>query len=349
MRDSTVPWFHKKAVRVLVTLSAAAIALTGCSSTGGGSTSTSTANANKTLQIAYMSFAVANSYDAPMLAAAEAEAADSNAKLTVFDANNDPQAQFTQLQNAITSGKYQGIITQPILGTGLMSLVSQAIAKGIKVVNIDQILGPDLSTDKSQVKGLSANVTFVPTKIGTQLGQQVIEACASKNLDPCNVGYLYDIKASALDVAMNKSFLAAIKSTPAVKVVAEGEDFFTPANGLKAVQDMLQSHPDLSLIVGSDQGLEGAVQALAATNKTGKILLVGFGASAAGVAGVTSGAWYSNVAQAPASEGRLGVKALVEAIRTGKVSGTIDPVAALPNHGLVTKANAKEFTPEWPG
>ncbi len=350
MRGSTVLRFRKRAVRVLVTLSVGAVALTGCSSpSSGGGSSTNAANTGKTLQIAYMSFAVANSYDAPMLAAAEAEAADSNAKLTVFDANNDPQAQFTQLQNAITSGKYQGIITQPILGTGLMSLVSQAIAKGIKVVNIDQILGPDLSTDASQVKGLSANVTFVPTKIGTQLGEQVVEACASKNLDPCNVGYLYDIKASALDVAMNKSFLAAIKSTPAVKVVAEGEDFFTPAHGLKAVQDMLQSHPDLSLIVGSDQGLEGAVQALAATNKTGKILLVGFGASAAGVAGVTSGAWYSNVAQAPASEGRLGVKALVEAIRTGKVSGTIDPVAALPNHGLVTKANAKEFTPEWPG
>jgi ribose transport system substrate-binding protein len=333
-------------------MSAAALAvvattLAGCSSTAGSPAASS--SGGKTIQIAYLSFAVANSYDAPMLAAAQAEAADSNAVLTVFDANNDPQAQFTQLQNAITSGKYQGIITQPILGTGLTSLVGQAIAKGIKVVNIDQILGPDLSTDKPQVKGLSANVTFVPTVIGTQLGQQVIAACASKNLDPCNVGYLYDIKASALDTAMNKAFVAATTSTSAVKIVAEGEDFFTPANGLKAVQDMLQSHPELNLIVGSDQGLEGASQALSATGKAGKVILVGFGASAAGAKGVASGAWYSDVAQAPASEGRLGVKALVAAIRNGTSGGAIDPVASLPNHGLVSIDTAKEFVPEWPG
>jgi ribose transport system substrate-binding protein len=284
-----------------------------------------------------------------MLAAAKTEAADSNAQLTVFDANNDPKTQFSQLQNAITSGKYDGIITQPIEGTNLIPLVQQAIAKKIKVVNIDQILGSDLSTDKPQVDGLSANVTFVPTTIGTQLGQQVAAACASQNLDPCNVGYLYDIKASSLDTAMRKAFDDAVSSTPAVKIVAEGQDFFTPAGGLKAVQDMLSSHSDLNLIVGTDQGLEGAVQALNAAKKTGKILMVGYGASAAGVAGVKDGTWFSDVAQAPASEGRLGVKALVDAIRTGKNSGAIDPVAQLPDNGVVTKANAAQFTAEWPG
>lgn len=338
--------FTKSVVTTAAVIGAVALSLTGCSS--GGTPTGSSSPSNKTLQIAYMSFAVANSYDAPMLAAAQAEAADSNAKLTVFDANNDPQTQFTQLQNAITSGKYDGIITQPILGTGLISLVEQAIAKGIKVVNIDQILGADLSTDKPQVKGLSANVTFVPTTIGRQLGEQVVAACAAKSLDPCNVGYLYDIKASSLDVAINKAFVDATKSTSSIKIVAEGQDFFTPSGGLTAVQNMLQAHPEMNLIAGSDQGIEGAVQALSAAKKTG-VALVGFGASAAGVAGVESGAWFSEVAQMPASEGRLGVKALVDAIRTGKDSGAIDPVASLPDHGVVTKANVKGFTAEWPG
>lgn len=334
-------------------VAAAAMVLAGCSSSGSPSASPQTggsavANSGKTLQIAYMSFAVTNSYDAPMLAAAKTEAEDSNAQLTVFDANNDPKAQFSQLQNAITSGKYQGIITQPIEGTNLIPLVQQAISKGIKVVNIDQTMGADLSTDKPQVKGLSGNVTFVPAKIGTQLGQQVVAACASKNLNPCKIGYLYDIKASSLDGALFKTFSAAIAGSP-VKIVASGQDFYTPSGGLTAVQDMLQAQPDLNLIVGTDQGLEGAVQALSAAKKTGQILLVGYGASAAGVAGVKDGTWFSDVAQAPASEGRLGVKALVTAIRTGKDSGAIDPVAELPDNGIVTKANAAKFTAEWPG
>ena len=97
-----------------------------------------------------------------------------------------------------------------------------------------------------------------------------VQACASKSLNPGKVGDLYDIKASSLDIAIQKAFTAAIAGSP-VTVVAEGQDFFTPAGGLKAVQDMLTAHSDLSAVVGSDQGIEGAVQALASANKTGKV------------------------------------------------------------------------------
>jgi hypothetical protein len=37
------------------------------------------------------------------------------------------------------------------------------------------------------------------------------------------------------------------------------------------------------------------------------------------------------------------------ALRTGKDLGGVDPVAQLPDNGIVTKANASQFTPEWPG
>lgn len=346
MRHSTVPSFRKHAMGVLVALSAATLALTGCSapssSTGDG------ADANKPLKIAYMSFAVANSYDAPMLAAAQAVASDNNAKITVFDANNDPQAQFTQLQNVITSGDYDGIITQPIFGTGLIDLVTQAIDQGIKVVNINQILGPDFTTNKPQVKGLSANVTFVPTDIGKKIGEQVVAACASQNLSPCKVGYLYDIKASVLDIAIRDGFNAAIKGSP-VEIVAEGESFFTATVALGAVQDMLQAHPDVNLITGSDQGIQGAVQALDAAGKTGKVLLVGFGGSSVGTQAVAAGKWFSTVAMTPASEGSMGMKALIKALREGKDSGAIDPTKGIPNNGVIDKSVAGKFTAEWLG
>jgi ribose transport system substrate-binding protein len=334
----------------LTAMTAAALALAACSSSSTTTTSASSSSpAAKHLSIAYLSFAVENSYDAPMLAAAQAVAADNNATLKVFDANNSPQTQYSQLQDAINSGQYQGIIVQPIFGTGLTSLVKQAISKGIKVVNMDQILGPNLSTDQPQVPGLSANVAFVPTEIGTKLGNLVVQACKAKNLSPCKVGYLYDIKASALDVAIHGAFAKAIAADPSVKVVAQGQSFFSPTTGLTAVQNMLQATPGLNLIVGSDQGIEGGAQALAAAHKTGKVILVGYGASAAALQGVASGAWYGDVAQAPASEGRLAVIAMVKALRDGKNSGGIDPVAGLPDNGVVTKANASQFTAEWPG
>jgi ribose transport system substrate-binding protein len=353
-RDTTIRRASRRHPRIsaaaLATAAVAGLVLAACSS-GGGTTSSSSAppSATKPLSIAYLSFAVENSYDAPMLAAAQAVAADNHATLKVFDANNSPQTQFSQLQDVIASGQYQGIILQPIFGTGLITLVKQAISKGIKVVNMDQILGPDLSTDQPQVTGLSANVTFVPTDIGTKLGNLVVQACKANNLNPCDVGYLYDIKASALDVAIHGAFTKAIAADPAVKVSAEGQSFFSPTVGLTAVQNMLHANPSLNLIVGSDQGIEGGAQAVSAIHKTGKIILVGYGASAAALQGVAAGAWYGDVAQAPASEGRLAVTAMIKALRDGKSSGGIDPVAGLPNHGVVTKANASQFTAEWPG
>jgi ribose transport system substrate-binding protein len=300
------------------------------------------------MNIAYMSFAVNNSYDAPMLAAAQAVASADGANLKVFDANNSAQTQYDQLQTVINSGQYNGIITQPIVSTGLVSLVQQAIAKGIKVVNMDQILGTSLSTAAPQVTGLSANVTFVPTTIGTQLGQQVVAACASKSLNPCKVGYLYDIKASSLDTAIYGAFTTAIKGSP-VKVVTYGQSYFTPTIGLTAVEQMLQAQPSLNLIVGSDQGIEGALTALSTVDKSDHVLLVGYGASAAAVAGIEAGTVYSDVAQAPAEEGTLAMKAMVEALQDGTVSGAINPVASFPDNGVVNKADVSNFTPEWPG
>ncbi len=344
MRSTFTGSFYTRMAETTGVLLAAALLVAAC-----GSSTASNPNGTKTLRIAYLSFAVANSYDAPMLAAAQAVASDNNAKLTVFDANNDPKAQFAQLQDVIASGQYDGIILQPIFGTGLVDLVKQAIAKGIKVVNMDQILGPDLTTDQPQVPGLSGNVTFVPTDIGTKLGQLVVQACTTNNLNPCNLGYLYDIKASALDVAINQAFTKVIGSNNSIKVVAEGESFFTPSIGLKAAQNMLTAHADMNLIVGSDQGIEGSVQAVSAAGKKGKVILVGYGGGAAGLQGVASGDWFGDVAQTPASEGRLAVVALVKALRTGVDTGGIDPVAQLPNGGVVTKANVSQFTAEWPG
>jgi ribose transport system substrate-binding protein len=342
-RSSNGTTFRRGAITLVAV--AAALGLAAC----GSNSPPSSVSAAKPLSIAYLSFAVENSYDAPMLAAAQAVADDNHASVKVFDAKNSPQTQYSQLRHAITSGQFNGIILQPIVGSELTSLVSEAIARGIKVVNLDQTLGRNLSTDEPQVNGLSANVTFVPSRIGTQLGKLVVQACQSAGLNPCNVGYLYDIKASALDAAISGAFDRAIAADAAVTVVAQGQSFFTPAAGLTAVLAMLQNQPTLNLIVGSDQGIEGAAQALAVAKLPTKVLLVGYGASAAALHGVATGAWFADVAQAPAREGSLAMQALIAALTTGKVSGGIDPVAGLPDEGVVTRTNVSQFSAEWTG
>ena len=333
--------FGRRAARASVAGVVGALALAAAAGVASGSSAHP-----KAVKIAYLSFAVANSYDAPMLAAAQKAAKAGGATtITVQDANNSPTTQLNQLQTVASSHQYNAIIVQPIFGTGLITTVKAAIKSGIKVVNMDQELGPNLSTDKPQVAGLAGNVVFVPTEIGAKLGKLVLQACKTHRLNPCNIGYLDDIKASALDVALSQAFGGAIAGHSSVSIVAEGQDFFTPSIGLAAVQTMLQANPNINLIVGSDQGIEGAVQAVT----PGKVVLVGYGGSVAGIRGVASGAWYGDVAQRPATEGKLAVQCAIQAVRTGKSCGGVDPVAQLPNGGVVTKANVAKFHGEWPG
>jgi ribose transport system substrate-binding protein len=298
----------------------------------------------KPVRVAYLSFAVANSYDAPMLAAAKAVAKQQGAKVTVLDAANDTKKQLSELQTAVSSKQYDAIIVQPIFGPQLIPTIKQAIKSGLKVVNIDQILGTNPGTAASPVAGLAGNVVFVQTQIGRKQGGLVVKACAALNANPCKVGYLYSVKVSSLDTAIRKGFDAATKGH-GVQVVAEGETFFNPANALKASQTMLQAHSDLNVIVGADQGATGAQQALNGQNVT----LIGYGGGGVGLKAVASGAWFGTVMQRPATEGKLGMQCAIKAVRTGKGCGGVDVLASLPNGGVVTKANASKFKAEWPG
>jgi len=321
-------------VVALVAVAAAAIGVTGAAS--------HTAAKPK---IAYLSFAVANSYDAPMLAAARKVArAQGAGSIAVFDAQNDPAKQLQQLQTLVSSKQYNGIILQPIFGPQLLSTVREAFQAGIKVVNIDQILGTNPGTAKPPLAGLSGNVVFVQTQIGRKQGGLVVKACKKIKANPCKVGYMYSVKVSSLDTAIKKGFDAVTKGK-GIQIVAEGQTFYNPAQALKDAQTMLQAHPDINLIVGADQAATGAEAALNGR----KVTLVGYGGGAHGLKKVKAGKWYGTVMQRPATEGRLGMQCLIKAVKTGKGCKGIDVLAGLPNGGVVTRANAKKFKAEWPG
>jgi len=304
--------------------------------------------ATKHYKVAYMSYGVANSYDAPMLAAAKAVAGANGVSVTVFDSGTSYTTQVSQLQNVINSGQFQGVIVQPIYGAAIMSTVAKAIQKGIKVVNIDQILGTKYTTDQIQVKGLSGNVVFFPSKIGTQLAQLAHQACAGAS--PCKIGLVHNYIGYEPDGAITTAFNAQLAKNSSDSVVASADGLYQAGVALTQVQNMLTAHPDINVIVGADQDCEGAQAALAAAQNT-TVKLVCYGGSAAGQAQLASGKgpWFADVLQMPATEGQLGMSMLIKAMKTGKSQGSKNPVAGLPNNGILTPANAKKFTGEWPG
>lgn len=329
----------------------AALAVAGC---GGDDEAADTATepaatqAAEPLNIAYLSASTANTWLASSKKAMEEVAGRENVTITEFDGQFKPEEQTKQLQDAIASQKYDGIVITSISGEGIIPDLQEAIDQGIEVAVLNQVVGPKLDTADPQVEGVSVSVLAPPLRSGERLGKLTLKAC--DGIDPCRVAYLYGIKGIPLDTALRKGFDSVIAENPAIEVVAEGEGkYLGPDEGAKATQTILAATPDFDVLIGSDQSVQGAQQALEDAGKLAKVKLIGLGGSQAAIAAIRDGKWYGGVFGAPYDEGKIAIEALIEAIRNGKKTGGVDPLTRLPDEGLVTRDNVGKFESQWAG
>jgi ribose transport system substrate-binding protein len=320
--------------------------LSACSNSSGAAAAGGTKSGR--LKVAYFAFAVQNSYEAPMIAAVKKEASAQDADVTVFDAASNAQKQYGQIQDALASGKYDGFLVDSVDGAGLVPLIQRAVAQKIKVVALNTVLGPDLKQGDPQVEGVSASVVYTAYDRGQHEAKLALQACADVK-GTCQIGYMFDFKASGFDQGVRSGFDSVISTNSLIKVVAEGEDKFAAAAGLASAQTMLQAHPDLDVMVGSDQGMAGATQALQAAGKANQVKVIGLGGSVSGLGWVKDGTRFGEVLSMPATQGKLAADALVKALRKGIDAGGINPAAGLPDDGLATAANVDKFHGEWNG
>lgn len=299
-------------------------------------------------QIAYLSASSANTWLAASLDEMEQVAAQNGMTITEFDAQFDPAKQAAQMQDVISSGQYAGMILVALTGAGVTPDVEAAIAEGMKVVILNQVAGADLTTSDPQIKGVSASVLAAPLRSGERMGEMAVKACAS--LSPCDVVYIYGIRGIPLDTALRQGFDAVIADHPHIQVVAEGEGkYLGPEQGMIATQDILQVQPNFNVMVGPDQAIQGAQLVLEDEGLIDTVQLIGLGGSSAAINAIGAGAWFGGVFGAPATEGRLAMEAMVDALSNNVDRGGIDPLMNLPDGGLVTQENVSSFSAQWGG
>ena len=100
---------------------------------------------------------------------------------------------------------------------------------------------------------------------------------------------------------------------------------------------------------GADQAITGVLQAVEAAGLDHPVQTIGYGGGAVAVQDVADGKRFATVMQMPATEGKLAVEHLIQAIRDGAPVAGVDPVSELPDEGIVRAENASQFSPEWPG
>ena len=272
-------------------------------------------------------------------------AAANNIEIVEFDAQFNAALQQQQFQDAIATGQYAGIMLVSLAGAGSIPDVEDALAAGLEVVFLNQVVGEDFTDVEPQVPGVAAAVFEPPFVRGERIGRITLQTCG--DFDTCNVVYFYGIRGVPLDEAIRQGWDSVIAGSN-VNVVAEAEgQYLGPDIGLAAMQDIIVSTPDIHVVIGADQSMQGAEIALAEAGMD-DVRIIGFGGSSYAVEAVQDGRWYAGLFGAPYTEGRLAMEAMVAAL-SGTDTGGIDPALSVPNGGLMFQNNAADFEAEWDG
>lgn len=298
-------------------------------------------------EIAFLSVGSGSGWMDAALAEIERVAEENGIVVTELDGRFDHEIQAGQLRDAVAADRYDGIIIAAIDGSAIMPDLEAAAEKGIKLVSVNQVIGDDFTTADPQSPALSASVLEPPLVRGERLGRLTLMAC--EDVDPCDVAYFYGVRDSSLDDAVRQGFDSVVDGST-VSIVAEGEGLYLgPDVGKAQMESIMADTPDgFRVVVGADPTMQGAESALSEAGILSQVKIIGYGGAASALQAVAEGRWFGESFGAPATEGRLAIEALIQAL-DGNDLGGIDPMLELPDQGLITAANVASFTPEWDG
>ncbi|TWP34484.1 sugar ABC transporter substrate-binding protein [Leekyejoonella antrihumi] len=343
-----------------------ALAVAGCStpsgtstsssvSTTGGPTATHSASALtgqptpkaksvKEIKMAFFSSATSNQYLQAGINSLKAYAKKEGFSLSVFDGKFNAQTQYDQIQNAITSGKYNAFVVEANDGNLVCNILTKnAPAAGIvvSVMNIP-ICGRDTNLGAA---------TWEPGTI-TYVGGQTLDVY-QQWVDQVKKDYPNGAKIAMIEGpqlgANSKNFDKATKAgfTGKWQVVAKQYTDYTTAQGFSAAQTIVQSHPDLNVMMSNYSGMsQGVVQATGGKN----IAVYDFGGDKWSFGAVKSGKLKSTIIMLPREETVDSAKAVVNLVE-GKPVKKFYNLTKDPKLGgkspFVYKRTLDQYTPEY--
>jgi ribose transport system substrate-binding protein len=121
-------------------------------------------------------------------------------------------------------------------------------------------------------------------------------------------------------------FHEAIEKFKDIRIVASQTANWERDQGFNVFQNILQAHPGVQAVFAcNDMMALGALEAISAARKQGKIIVVGFDAIQDSRAAIVNGEMHASIAQHPEEMGRLAVEYAYQAMK-GKTIPTEIPV-----------------------
>ncbi len=236
------------------------------------------------------------------------------------DREVDVERQMQIIENLIER-KVSALCITPSGSREIVPVIVKANKAGIPVVIVDT---------RADEKALAAAGGKIATFIGSDNydGGKLAGAFMAEKLGgKGSVVVLEGIPGHETGDERLRGFREVIAKSPGIKIVASQPANWERDQGFNVFQNILQANPGVTgLFACSDLMALGAMEAIAAAGKTGKILVVGFDAQPEARAAVKKGTMGATVAQFPTRMGATAVEYAVKILRGEKVPA-FTPVA----------------------
>lgn len=309
--------------------------------------------AQEPIRLAFLAASSENGYNNATWEGVQAAAAEAgNVEVEIFDGEFDATLQYSQVEDIIAGGRFDGIIVAPNDTVGIAGALEEATGAGLLVAAVLFPVGPELTNMEPQVPGLTVTVASNPEAGAAAQAEEVIAFCADK--DPCRVVLFIGQLQYPFDNLRYETFENALAGHANIQVIATGEGNYNPDTSLTAMTDILVANPEVDAVLSNaDQHLLGVEIALEdAGINPADVYLIGGGSNQITIDKIREGTFDATLAGFPYSEGYFAARTLIAAANGETVPTWIDPAEAAGLPLILTGdwlAENPDFTAEWEG
>jgi ribose transport system substrate-binding protein len=221
----------------------------------------------------------------------------------------DVEKQMQIIENLLQTGVKVLVVT-PSGSREIASAIVKANRAGVPVIVVDTRVDPKAIADNNLK--LESFIGSDNYEGGRMAGDYLVKATGGK----ARVAVLEGIPGHETGDSRLRGFRDAIQPHSAMTIVASQPANWERDQGFTVFQNMLQAHSDIdALFACSDLMALGAVEAIAAAGKTGRIRVVGFDALDDARKAIQAGTMEASVAQSPRDMGRIAVESAAKLLR----------------------------------
>jgi ribose transport system substrate-binding protein len=221
----------------------------------------------------------------------------------------DVEKQVQIIENLLQTG-IRALIVTPSGSREIATAIAKANRANVPVIVVDTRVDPKAAADNNlKLESFIGSDNFEGGKIA---GEHLAKITGGK----ARVAVLEGIPGHETGDSRLRGFREAVAAHPGMSIVASQPANWERDQGFTVFQNMLQAHPETdALFACSDLMALGALEAIAAAGKSGRIRVVGFDALEDARKAIEAGRMEASVAQSPRDMGRIAVESAAKLLR----------------------------------